>query len=55
MTEARAYRPALSNEAALEELLRHAGTQFDPRCADALVAVATEAGGALAYPAGLAA
>jgi HD-GYP domain-containing protein (c-di-GMP phosphodiesterase class II) len=55
MTEARSYRPALSGEAALEELLRHAGTQFDPRCADALVAVATEAGGALGHPAGLAA
>jgi HD-GYP domain-containing protein (c-di-GMP phosphodiesterase class II) len=55
MTEARSYRPALSRDAALEELLRHAGSQFDPRCADALVAAATEAGGALAQPAGLAA
>ena len=55
MTEPRSYRPALSREAALEELLRNSGTQFDPRCADALVAVATAADGAVAQPAGLAA
>jgi HD-GYP domain-containing protein (c-di-GMP phosphodiesterase class II) len=55
MTERRSYRPALSREAALEELLRHSGTQFDPRCADALVAVVTEADGDLAQTSGLAA
>jgi putative nucleotidyltransferase with HDIG domain len=55
MTERRAYRPALSREAALEELLRHSGTQFDPRCADALVAVATVADGAVLHRPGLAA
>jgi HD-GYP domain-containing protein (c-di-GMP phosphodiesterase class II) len=42
MTETRAYRRALPREAALAELLRHAGTQFDPVCVDALVAVAVE-------------
>lgn len=30
MTSARVYRPCLSNKMALEELERHAGTQFDP-------------------------
>ena len=55
MTEARAYRPALTRDEALEELLRHSGTQFDPTCADALVAVTTTAEAAVASPAGLAA
>lgn len=43
MTEPRAYRPAVSRDRALEELLRHSGSQFDPSCVDALVAVAVEA------------
>ncbi|HUW63136.1 MAG TPA: HD domain-containing phosphohydrolase [Spirochaetia bacterium] len=30
MTSARVYRPGFSNRMALEELARHAGTQFDP-------------------------
>jgi putative nucleotidyltransferase with HDIG domain len=34
----RSYRRALSEEAATEELLRCAGTQFDPRVVEALVA-----------------
>lgn len=44
MTEPRAYRPAGSREAALEELLRHSGSQFDPVCVDALVGVVMDAG-----------
>jgi HD-GYP domain-containing protein (c-di-GMP phosphodiesterase class II) len=39
MTTDRSYRRALSLEAATEELQRCAGTQFDPRVVDALVAV----------------
>jgi putative nucleotidyltransferase with HDIG domain len=35
----RSYRRALSEDAATEELLRCAGTQFDPRVVEALVAV----------------
>jgi len=43
MTETRTYRSALPRPDALEELLFHAGSQFDPVCVDALVAVATRA------------
>jgi two-component system, cell cycle response regulator len=50
MTETRAYRSAVPRQAALEELLRHAGSQFDPVCVDALVAVATRARDAAATP-----
>ena len=39
MTSDRPYRRALSREAALEELRRNAGTQFDPRVVEALLAV----------------
>jgi HD-GYP domain-containing protein (c-di-GMP phosphodiesterase class II) len=39
MTTDRSYRRALTREAATEELRRCAGTQFDPRVVDALVAV----------------
>jgi HD-GYP domain-containing protein (c-di-GMP phosphodiesterase class II) len=39
MTTDRPYRRALSREAALAELERCAGTQFDPRVVDALLAV----------------
>ena len=42
MTEARAYRPARTTTEALEELLAHAGSQWDPACVDALLAVVTE-------------
>jgi putative nucleotidyltransferase with HDIG domain len=38
MLEQRPYRVALAPEAALEELLACAGSQFDPVCVDALVA-----------------
>ena len=34
MTTQQAYRPALSRNRAIEELLRHAGTQFDPALVD---------------------
>jgi len=39
MVEPRPYRPARAREAALEELVAHAGTQFDPACVEALLAV----------------
>ena len=38
MTTDRSYRKALSHEAAVDELRRCAGTQFDPRVVDALLA-----------------
>ena len=37
MTETRTYRAALARPDALEELLRHSGSQFDPVCVDALI------------------
>jgi HD-GYP domain-containing protein (c-di-GMP phosphodiesterase class II) len=37
MTTDRAYRKAMTDEAAIEELLRCSGTHFDPRVVDALV------------------
>ncbi len=39
MTSDRSYRPALPTEVAVAELRRHAGTQFDAGCVEALVAV----------------
>jgi HD-GYP domain-containing protein (c-di-GMP phosphodiesterase class II) len=42
MVEPRPYRRPLSVEQAVEELRRHAGQQFDPRCVEALVAVLAE-------------
>ncbi len=36
ITHARPYRPALSQRAALEEMARHRGMQFDPQIVDAL-------------------
>jgi diguanylate cyclase (GGDEF)-like protein len=39
MTEDRPYRKALSVEAALDEIRRNSGTQFDPAVADALMRV----------------
>ena len=36
MIESRAYRPARSRAESFAEIIRHAGTQFDPACADAL-------------------
>jgi HD-GYP domain-containing protein (c-di-GMP phosphodiesterase class II) len=38
MTGRRSYRDSLSRDAALDELQRTAGTQFDPTCVDALEA-----------------
>ncbi len=37
ITSTRPYRVGVSDAQAREELLRHAGTQFDPRCVDALL------------------
>ncbi len=37
MTSERPYRPALSWEEAMEEIRRHAGTQFDPNVAEVFV------------------
>jgi hypothetical protein len=42
MTSDRVYRPAMSREAALEELADNAGTQFDPRIAAAVAKVVLE-------------
>jgi diguanylate cyclase (GGDEF)-like protein len=42
MTSDRPYRKALAREAAVEELRRHAGTQFDPRVVDTLLAMLDE-------------
>lgn len=39
MTSARPYRSAMSEAEALEEIRKHAGTQFDPAVVDAFVAV----------------
>ena len=39
MTSARAYRPALSREDAIDELKKYSGTQFNPRVVEAFVAV----------------
>ena len=39
MLETRPYRNGRTESAALEELRRHAGSQFDPDCVDALAAV----------------
>ncbi|HEX2240083.1 MAG TPA: HD domain-containing phosphohydrolase [Actinomycetota bacterium] len=44
MTSDRPYRKALSIEQASEELLKHAGTQFDPACAALLVDVVSSLG-----------
>jgi hypothetical protein len=38
MTSTRAYRRALRQEVAFDDLRAHAGTQFHPRCVDALIA-----------------
>jgi HD-GYP domain-containing protein (c-di-GMP phosphodiesterase class II) len=38
MTSTRSYRRALSQETAFAELRDGAGTQFNPRCVDALIA-----------------
>jgi HD-GYP domain-containing protein (c-di-GMP phosphodiesterase class II) len=38
MTSDRAYRSAMSGEAAIEELRRASGTQFDPAVVEAFVA-----------------
>jgi putative nucleotidyltransferase with HDIG domain len=39
MTSSRAYRPALSKEAALEELVKYSGTQFNTQVVNALLKV----------------
>ncbi|HVF75414.1 MAG TPA: HD domain-containing phosphohydrolase [Acidimicrobiales bacterium] len=44
MTSTRAYRRALPQDVAFEELRRRAGTQFDPRCVAALVAAVERRG-----------
>ena len=44
MTSTRAYRRALSQEVAFTELRTHAGTQFDPRCVEALIAALEKRG-----------
>jgi|1186.fasta_scaffold04073_2 putative nucleotidyltransferase with HDIG domain len=44
MTEDRVYRKALSLEGAIKEIERCSGTQFDPACAAALIAVVRGSG-----------
>ena len=44
ITSDRPYRAAQTQEDALEELRRHAGRQFDPRCVDALEEYLTDTG-----------
>jgi len=44
ITSDRPYRSAQSQEEALQELRRHAGQQFDPRCVDALEEYLTDTG-----------
>jgi HD-GYP domain-containing protein (c-di-GMP phosphodiesterase class II) len=44
MTTDRSYRAAMTHEAAVAELRRCAGTQFDPEVVEALVAVADRHG-----------
>jgi putative nucleotidyltransferase with HDIG domain len=46
MTTTRPYRKAMPGSLALEELVRHAGTQFDPRVVDALTLVISRAASA---------
>lgn len=48
MTLDRPYRPALSQAAAIEELVRHRGTQFDGHVVDAFVGVLPRLAGAYA-------
>jgi HD superfamily phosphodiesterase len=38
MTSTRSYRQALAQDVAIAELRRHAGTQFNPECVEALIA-----------------
>lgn len=42
MTSNRAYRPALSHQFALEEIIRCSGTQFDPNLAEIFVSIGEE-------------
>jgi HD-GYP domain-containing protein (c-di-GMP phosphodiesterase class II) len=42
MTTTRPYRRGLPAEAARAEIAKHAGTQFDPRCADAFLSMRPE-------------
>ncbi len=42
MTSARAYRPPLNRQQAIDELKRNRGTQFDPRVVDALIDILNE-------------
>ena len=44
MTSTRSYRVALSQDYALEELRRHAGTQFDPEVVEAFITALTASG-----------
>lgn len=42
MTSARAYRPPLNRQQAIDELKRNRGTQFDPKVVDALIDILEE-------------
>jgi HD-GYP domain-containing protein (c-di-GMP phosphodiesterase class II) len=42
MMEDRLYRKAMTKEAAIDEIKRNAGTQFDPEIAEIFIDVLTE-------------
>jgi len=46
MTSDRPYRASLAREVAIQELIRHSGTQFDPEVVDAFLRVAEVAASA---------
>lgn len=50
MTSTRSYRVALSQSYAFEELLRNAGSQFDPEVVDVLISVLTARGESYGSP-----
>ena len=53
MTSDRPYRKALGTEAARVEIARFAGTQFDPRCAEAFLSMPQDVLAELARPTGV--
>ncbi len=52
MTTTRPYRPAMTQSVAVAELVKNAGTQFDPRVVDALIDATETAPGVARRPAG---
>ena len=52
MTTTRPYRPAMTQSVAVAELVKNAGTQFDPQVVDALIDATETAPGVARRPAG---